>query len=90
MRRAPQPPPALIEPIPADESIEGWDVVNQRQARIKKMMAWHDSLPADLRQVANGLPVPHQDLLAAIDAGCTTQEEAEEWFRSIVGRTVLG
>ncbi len=92
MRRAPKPPVALSEPagpIPADSSIEGWDVVERRQARIKRMMAWHDSLPADLRQVANGLPLPMQDLLSAIEAGCTTQEETEEWWRSIVGRTVL-
>lgn len=90
MRRAQKPPPALVDEPVSDDWIEGEDKMLQRQRAAAQRMAWHDRLPADLRRVANGLPVPHQDLLAAIEAGCTTQEEAEEWFRSIVGRTVLG
>jgi len=86
MRRTQKPPPALT---PIDE-----EKLQAEQAKVRRhaelVMAWHDRLPPELRAVANGLPVPHQDLLAALEAGCRTQEEAEEWFRSIVGRTVLG
>jgi hypothetical protein len=86
MRRAPKPPLALT-PI-NEEKLAAEQL--QRQQAAQQRMAWHDRLPPALREIANGLPVAHQDLLAAIEAGCTTQEEAEEWFRSIVGRTVLG
>ncbi len=71
-----------------DLSLEGWDVVNKRQRAIKYRMEYLDSLPSSLRAVANALPIL-EALPACIDAGCTTQEEAEEWWRSVIGKSFL-
>ena len=89
-------PEIVVSSLAADDlSLEGWDVVLKRERAIKPRMAWVDSLPKELRVLANGIPTiggpcGHSDLMAAVEAGCKTQEDAEEWFRSIVGRTVLG
>ncbi len=88
MRRAQKPPLALSPLTPIDEEALAAEQL-KRQLAAQQRMAWHDCLPRPLRDIAQGLPVAHQDLLYAVEAGCTTQEEAEEWFRSIVGRTVL-
>ncbi len=55
---------------------------------IRRRMEWFDSLPPELREVMNGLPVSNL-LPYAIEAGCSTQAEAEEWVRSVIGRSVV-
>jgi hypothetical protein len=78
-------------PFPAydDVAIEGWAKTRKRQQAARARMAVVDSMPKDIRAVLNGLPRPDW-LLPAIEAGCETQDDAEEWVRSVVGRTVLG
>lgn len=71
-----------------DLSLEGWDKVGQRQRRINNYYIWFDSLPKHLRALANALPIP-DCLPACLDAGCKTQEEAEEWWRNTIGKSFL-
>ena len=85
MRRAPvQRSTALIEPA-ADEE----EKLARRQAAATARMSIHDSLPPTVRAVANGLPLPDL-ILPALQSGCQTQEDAEEWLRRVVGQSVLG
>lgn len=71
-----------------DLSLEGWDIVNKRQRAIKYRMEWLDSLPPHIRAIANAIPVPNF-IPACLDAGCKTQEEAEEWWRNTIGKSFL-
>ncbi len=88
MRRA----PLQDEPLTGaadDEWVGGADVMIHRQEVAIARMAEFDRLPPSARAVANGLPLPEL-VQPAIDYGCRTQLDAEEWLRSIVGRSVLG
>lgn len=74
---------------PADADwLEGEDKMRLRKAECEARMALIDNLPAPFRQVVNGLPL-HEWLLPAIESGCTSQEDAEEWVRLVVGKDVL-